>query len=665
MAEVNGMRIAVLKRTATARVTGIVRGFQYQSEFAIPTQVEENGMTFRVTEIDDAAFRNCSALTSITIPEGIVRIGKLAFAECSSLTSITIPKTVTQIESGRVDIGENRYYGHLFTHCPSLTSIVVEEGNPKYKTIQNGNGIIDKTTNTLIAGDQTTIIPEEVTSIGVYAFAKCKALTSITIPNSVMSIGNSAFYDCALTSVTIPDSVTSIGNCAFQDCRALTSVTIPDGVTSIGNGAFYDCALTSITIPNSVTSIGNTAFNSCKNLTSITVANRNTVYDSRNNCNAIIQTSSNTLVVGCKSTIIPNSVRSIGNSAFSRCFSLSSVVIPDSVTSIGSYAFYSCLSLTSVTIPNSVTSIGEYAFRGYNYYSGGCWYKCIMNLISVTIENEEGKVEIDSLAFEDKAKITYVGKPKEQPAKPAEKEIAQAKPEAPKATTPTNPGLVIDLEKLMAAALIDGVVTDKERAILIKKVKEAGGDVDEFEMLLDARIYEAQQKQAQQQPAQPQAPAQSAPKAEQPTIAAAPATSNPAPEPEKTQQGRDAWQDNKWLPIVDQIINSLDFVKNGQYTANYGAKGRIGFADSNGKARNFTMFFPKNKELAIGFWWVPQNQEYEAWFAEVNLPCKFLQNTGGQYWYDISISSEALLSDAQLTVIDKMIHISLENFNNK
>ena len=330
---------------------------------------------------------------------------------------------------------------------------------------------------------------------------------------------------------------------------------------------------------------------------------------------------------------------------------------------IGERSFYDCKSLTSVTIPNSVTSIGNCAFHAF--------WSSNANITSVTIENEEGKVAIAENAFPSTAKINYVGKPKEQPAKPAEKEIAQPKPEAPKATTPTNPGVVIDLEKLMAAALIDGVVTDKERAILIKKVKEAGGDVDEFEMLLDARIYEAQQKQAQQQPAQPQAPqqpqapAQSAPKAEQPTIAAAPAASNPAPEPEKTQQGRDAWQDNKWLPIVDQIINSLDFVKNGQYTANYGAKGRIGFADSNGKARNFTMFFPKNKELAIGFWWVPQNQEYEAWFAEVNLPCKFLQNTGGQYWYDISISSEALLSDAQLTVIDKMIHISLENFNNK
>lgn len=247
MAEVNGMRIAVLKRTATAKVTGIVRGFQYQSEFTIPTQVEEKGMTFRVTEIDDAAFRKCSALTSITIPEGIVRIGKLAFDECSSLTSITIPKTVTQIESGWVSIGENNYCGHLFTNCPSLTSIVVEEGNPRYKTTQNGNGIIDKTTNTLIAGDQTTIIPEEVTSIGVYAFAKCKALTSIIIPNSVTSIGENAFFKCdALSSVTIPNSVTSIGYHAFSGfwVPSFISVTIEneEGKVAIAENAFPSTA---------------------------------------------------------------------------------------------------------------------------------------------------------------------------------------------------------------------------------------------------------------------------------------------------------------------------------------------------------------------------------------------------------------------------------------
>ena len=237
MAEVNGMRIAVLKRTATAKVTGIVRGFQYQSEFTIPTQVDEKGITFRVTEIDDAAFRNCSALTSITIPEGIVRIGKLAFAECSSLTSITIPKTVTQIESGRVDIGENVYYGHLFTNCPCLTSIVVEEGNPKYKTIQNGNGIIDKTTNTLIAGDQTTSIPKDVIKIGENAFACCKALTSVTIPDSVTSIGYWAFEDSrALTSVTIENEKgkVAIGADAFPDKAKITYVGKPkDGVEKI------------------------------------------------------------------------------------------------------------------------------------------------------------------------------------------------------------------------------------------------------------------------------------------------------------------------------------------------------------------------------------------------------------------------------------------------
>ena len=126
-----------------------------------------------------------------------------------------------------------------------------------------------------------------------------------------------------------------------------------------------------------------------------------------------------------------------------------------------------------------------------------------MNLISVTIENEEGKVAIAKNAFLSTAKINYVGKPKEQPAKPAEKEIAQPKAEEPKATAQANPAVTIDLEKLMAAALVDGVVTDKERAILIKKVKEAGGDVDEFEMLLDARIYEAQQKQIQQEATKP------------------------------------------------------------------------------------------------------------------------------------------------------------------
>ena len=158
-----------------------------------------------------------------------------------------------------------------------------------------------------------------VTTIGESAFANCHSLTSVTIPNSVTSIGNSAFGNCnGLTSVTIGNYVTSIGNHAFSNCKGLTSVTIPNSVTSIGDSAFAYCSgLTSVTIPNSVTSIGDYAFET---------------YDSRNGCNAIIETASSTLIQGCMNTIIPNSVTSIGDRAFYVCTGLTSVTIPNSVT---------------------------------------------------------------------------------------------------------------------------------------------------------------------------------------------------------------------------------------------------------------------------------------------------------------------------------------------
>ena len=500
MAEVNGMRIAVLKRTATARVTGIVRGFQHQSEFTIPTQVEENGMTFRVTEIDDAAFRNCSALTCITIPEGIVRIGKLAFAECSSLTSITIPKTVTQIDCGGMYIGDNYYNGHLFTHCPCLTSIVVEEGNPRYKNVQNGNGIIDKKTNTLIAGDQTTIIPNSVTSIGEFAFFLCKALTSITIPDSVTSIGGDAFRNCeALTSITIPDSVTSIGGSAFYYCKALTSVTIPDSVTSIGGTAFGRCdKLTSVTIGNSANNIIGACLGDSLSLTSINVDVNNPNYCSIDG--VLFDKNQTTLIryPRCKqgAYIIPDSVTSIGVHAFYNCDALTSITIPNSVTSIGDHAFENCDALTSITIPNSVTSIGKETFhscgaltsvtipnsvRSIENSAFSCchaltsvtipnsvrsigdsafWY--CNKLTSVTIENEEGKVAIGKEAFPNEAKITYVGKPKDG----VEKIVR----------------IMVEVPTLLA--LLDGKATEKEVQAICQQVKTLGEDAEKLEKRL-------------------------------------------------------------------------------------------------------------------------------------------------------------------------------------
>lgn len=192
-----------------------------------------------------------------------------------------------------------------------------------------------------------TELTAEVTSGGNYS-------GSVIIPDSIIYETNTY-------------SVTRIENEAFRNCSSLTSVTIGNGVTSIGYGAFWGCSsLTSVTIPSSVTSIAidseHGVFWNSSGLTSISIAAGNTVYDSRENCNAIIETASNRLVAGCQNAVIPNSVTSIGNAAFRTCYNLTSIEIPEEITSIEDYAFYYCSSLTSVTIPNSVVSVGENAF---------------------------------------------------------------------------------------------------------------------------------------------------------------------------------------------------------------------------------------------------------------------------------------------------------------
>ena len=326
----------------------------YTGNVIIPKSVYYNGTTYPVTSIGEHAFEDCSGLTSITIPNSVNSIGTSAFGYCSGLKSVTIPSSVTSIgksafegcsgltsiniPSSVTSIGASAFSGCrgltsvtipssvtsigvlAFYFCSGLTSIVVEEGNRNYDSRNKCNAIIEKASNKLIAGCNTTTIPSSVTSIGACAFCYFSGLTSIIIPSSVTSIGESAFEYCSgLTSISIPNSVTSIGKTVFSGCRGLTDVTIPNSVTSIGERAFMGCEdLTSVTIPNSVTSIGRGAFWNCSGLTSIS---------------------------------IPNSVTSIGEQAFYECSRLASVIIPNSVISIGGAAFYYCR-LTSMVVDN-------------------------------------------------------------------------------------------------------------------------------------------------------------------------------------------------------------------------------------------------------------------------------------------------------------------------
>jgi hypothetical protein len=318
-----------------------------------------------VTSIGTSAFQNCGDLTSLTIAEGVINIGTSAFRGCVGLTSVTIPDSVTNIRT------------YAFYGCSGLISVTIPGGASIWDDVFSGGGditsvtITGNTVNSTVGqafSDSSALsvtIAEGVTSIGANAFQNCGVLSGVSIPDTVISIGDYAFDGCGdLISMTIGEGVESIGDYAFRNCVGLISVSIPDSVDSIGARAFYGCgSLSSVNIGEGVTSIGTYAFDSV--LTAFTVAEGNTVYSAQN---GILYNKAKTTIVSVPREIsgaltLPNTLTSIGSSAFSGRVGLTSVIIPNSVISIGSNAFYGCGGLTSATIGEGVESIGNYAFQ--------------------------------------------------------------------------------------------------------------------------------------------------------------------------------------------------------------------------------------------------------------------------------------------------------------
>lgn len=324
-----------------------------------------------VQTIESQAFKNCSNLYSVTIGSGVESIFSNAFDSCKQLESIHIPVSTSYISD------------NAFLNCNNLTTITVDPANTTYTSIDEGNEcncIIEKNTNTLSLGCKDTTIPNSVKKIGKNAFYGCTVLESITLSESLETIDEQAFYGCTgLKSITIPKNVSSIDKTSFNGCIGISSITVdPD------NASFTSTDSTGV------------------------------------NCNCIISRQTNILFLGCGTTQIPDSVRTIGKLAFADCTTLESITIPNSVVTIDEEAFFGCTGLTSLDIPDSVQSIETCAFqkceglKTVNFGSGlktiknNAFFGC-SNLESITIPDNVTYINYSSFSNCTKLKSVYIG----------------------------------------------------------------------------------------------------------------------------------------------------------------------------------------------------------------------------------------------------------------
>lgn len=317
----------------TAIVTKPVEG-KYYGSVVIPENITYNDISYVINTIGDEAFENCTELKEVIIPMGVKKLSFCCFYGCSGLSTIEIPEGVKEIGWSS------------FSDCTGLTSI---------------------------------IIPESVETIYNYAFSGCSGISSVFIPKNVSCFAINAFFNCSnLTSIVVDENNTyydSRDNCnaiietatnrLISGCQ---STVIPESVDIIAFRAFGD-NIKSIYIPKNIYKIEEDAFLGCNNLVSITIDPGNMYYNSDNNCNAIVETATNTIIAGCLNTTINANIKHIGNHAFMNLYDLSSITLPDGLISIGDGAFHRCYNLPSINIPNSVTSIGRDAFFACHSFS--------------------------------------------------------------------------------------------------------------------------------------------------------------------------------------------------------------------------------------------------------------------------------------------------------